>query len=200
MQWGGRGIPPPSFQDMQRHLREETLPRKIPKVWDPEPVLDIFMHWSLPLSCAQIVRKCAFIIALLSGRRQSELFNLKYNSNHLQLTDTFVQFIPAFLSKTDKAGKLGPSICLRAYREDASLCPVAIIRILLVERDALDVRYDHLFFNPSRPDSLVTLKTFKGFIARSLRDAGIDTPPGSTAASSTLGRGASIGNILRMGN
>jgi hypothetical protein len=102
-----------------------------------------------------------------------------------------------------KAGKLGPSICLRAYREDASLCPMAIIRTLLVERDALDVRHNRLFFNPSRPDSLVTLNTFKGFIARSLLDAGIDAPPGSmcaTAASSALGRGASIGDILRMGN
>jgi hypothetical protein len=40
-------------------------PRKMPKVWDQNPVLDIFMHWTLPLSCAQIVRKCAFIIAIL---------------------------------------------------------------------------------------------------------------------------------------
>jgi hypothetical protein len=149
------------------------------------------------------VRKCAFIVALLSGSQQSELFNLKCDSNHLQLTDTFVQFIPASLSKTDKAGRLGPSICLRAYRKYASLCPVAIISALLVERDALDVCHNHLFFNPRHPDSLVTLVTFKGFIERNLRDAGIDSLPGSThatAASSALGRSASIGDILRMGN
>jgi hypothetical protein len=65
---------------------------------------------------------------------------------------------------------------------------VAIIRALLVERDTLDVRHSRLFFNSSRLDSLVTLDTFKGFTTR------------ATAASSALGRGASIGNILRMGN
>jgi hypothetical protein len=141
---------------------EKRPPRKIPKVWDPDPVLQIFMHWNLPLSCARIVRKCAFIVALLSGRRLSELFDLKCDSNHLQLTNTFVQLIPALLSKSNRAGRIGPS--LRSYSEDASLCPVAIICALLVKRDALDIRHDHLFFNPRRQDSLVTLATFKGFI------------------------------------
>jgi hypothetical protein len=184
-------------------FKKRPPPRKMPKVWDPNPVLDIYMHWTLSLSCAQIVRKCAFIITIFSGRRLSELFNLKCDSNHLQLLDNFVQLVPAFLSKTDKASKIGHPICLRSYREDESLCPVAIIRALLEERDALDVRHDHLFFNPSRPNSLVTLDIFKGFITRSLRDTGIDASPGytrATAASSTLGRGASIGDILWMGN
>jgi hypothetical protein len=111
-----------------------------------------------------------------------ELFKLKCDSNHLQLSDTFVQLVPAFLSKTDKASKIGHPICLRAYRNNASLCPVAIIRALLEERDVLDVYHDRLFFNPSRPDSLVTLDTFKGFITRSLRDASIDAPPRFTRA------------------
>jgi hypothetical protein len=52
-------------------------PRKVPSVWVPTPVLDIFMHWRLPMSYAQLVRKCAFILAILSGRRLSDLFNLK---------------------------------------------------------------------------------------------------------------------------
>jgi hypothetical protein len=169
--------PTPSSPGCARNLSRRDPPRKIPKVWNPDPVLQIFMHWELPLSCAQIVRKCAFIVALLSGRRQSELFDLKCDSNHLQLTNTFVQFIPASLSKTDRVSRIGPSICLRSYSEDASLCPVAIIRAPLVERDALDIRHDRLFFNPRRPDSLVTLATSKGFIERSLRDAGIDHPP-----------------------
>jgi hypothetical protein len=55
-----------------------------------------------------------------------------------------------------------------------------------------------LFFNARRPDSMVTLE-----ILRSLRDAGIDDPLGSTRATAALslfGRGVSIGDILRMGN
>jgi hypothetical protein len=168
----------------------------MPKVWDSDPVLQIFMHWDLPLSCTQLVRKCAFIVAILSGRLLSELSDLKCDENHLQLMNVFVQFIPASLSKTDRASRIGPSICLRSYSQDASLCPVAIIRALLEERDALGIRHDHLFFNPTCPDSLVILAIFKGFIERSLRDAGIDAPLGS----STLGRGASMTDILHMGN
>jgi hypothetical protein len=61
-------------------------PRKVPSVWDPTPVLDIFMHWTLPLTCAQLVRKCTFILAILSGRRLSELFGLKCDVNHLQIS------------------------------------------------------------------------------------------------------------------
>jgi hypothetical protein len=65
-------------------------PCKVPSVWDPTPVLDMFMHWTLPLSCAQLVRKCTFILAILSGRRLSELFGLKCDVNHLQISNEFV--------------------------------------------------------------------------------------------------------------
>jgi hypothetical protein len=70
-------------------------------------------------------------------------------------------------------------------------------------RDVLDIRHDRLFFDARRPDSIVTLKTFRGFISRCLRDAGIDASPGSTrdtAASSALGREVCMGDILRMGD
>jgi hypothetical protein len=80
---------------------------------------------------------------------------------------------------------------------------VAVIRALLEARDALDIRHNRLFFNARHPDSIVTLEIFRGFITRSLRYAGIDAPPGSThatAASSALGRGVAMGDILRMGN
>jgi hypothetical protein len=54
------------------------------------------------------------------------------------------------------------------WREDESLCPVAVIGALMEARDTLDIRHDRLFFNAVRPDTIVTLKTFRGFITRSL--------------------------------
>jgi hypothetical protein len=137
-------------------------PRKVASVWDPTPVMDIFMHWTLPLSCAQLVRMCAFILAVTSGRRLSELFGLKCDDKHIQIYDDFVQLVPASLSKTDRVGHLGPPICLRSWRDDASICPVAIIRALLEERAVLDIRHDRLFFDVRRPDSIMTLETFRG--------------------------------------
>jgi hypothetical protein len=161
-------------------------PRKVPSVWDPTPVMDIFMHWTLPLSCAQLVRKCAFILAVTSGRRLSELFALKCDDKHIQIYDDFVQLVPASLSKTDRVGHLGPPICLRSWREDSSICPVAIILALLEERALLDICHNRLFLNVRRPDSIMTLKTFRGCISRCLRDAGIEAPPGATPATVAL--------------
>jgi hypothetical protein len=143
-------------------------PRKVPSVWDPTPVLDIFMHWPLPLSYAQLVRKCSFILAILSSRRLSEFFGFKCDASHLQISNNFVQLVPLSLSKTDRARRIGPPICLNSWRKDASLCPVAVICALLEARDALDIRHDRVFLNARRPDSMVTLKTFRGFIMRSL--------------------------------
>jgi hypothetical protein len=133
-------------------------PCKVPSVWDPTLVLDNFMHWHIPLSYAQLVRKCAFILAIFSGRCFSELFNLKCDVSHLQISNNLMQLVPASLSKTDKAGCIGPPICLKFWREDTSLCPVAVIRALLEARDALDIQHDQLFFNPRRPDFVMTLK------------------------------------------
>jgi hypothetical protein len=109
------------------------------------------MHWTLLLSYAQLVRKCTFILAILSGECLSELFGLKCDGNHLQISYDFVQLVPASLSQTDRAGRIGPPICLRSWREDASICTVAVIRALLEARDFLDIRHDKTLLQ--RPSS-----------------------------------------------
>jgi hypothetical protein len=48
-------------------------PLKVPSVWDPTPVLNIVMHGHFPLSYAQLVRKCAFI--LVGGTVDREIFS-----------------------------------------------------------------------------------------------------------------------------
>jgi hypothetical protein len=168
--------------------------------------MDLFMHWSLPLSRAQLVTKYAFILAITSARRLSELFSLKWmmcTGQHIQINDDFVQFVPASLSKTDRVGHLGLPIRLRAWKEDTSICPVALTYALLAERVVLDIRYDRFFFDIYHPDTVMSLESFRGYISRCLQDAGIDAPPGSTratVASSALGRGLSMADILRMGD
>jgi hypothetical protein len=146
------------------------------------------------------VRKSIFILAVFSGRRLSELFGLQCDDKHIQIYDDFVQLVPASLSKTDRVGHLRPPIRLRSWREDASICPVAIICALLEERA---IRHDPLFFDVCHLYSIMTLVTFRGCISKCLRDAGIEAQPGSTcatAASSALGRGVCMGDILRMGD
>jgi hypothetical protein len=71
-------------------FEKKPLPHKVPSVWVPTPVLDVFMHWRLTLGYAQLVRKCAFILAVLSGRRLLKLFNLKCDVSHLQISNVLV--------------------------------------------------------------------------------------------------------------
>jgi hypothetical protein len=153
-------------------------PRKVPSVWDRTPVLDNFMHWHLPLSYAQLVKKCAFILAILSGRHLTELFNLKCDVSHLLISDDFVQLVPAYLSMTDKTGRIGPPICLRSWREDESLCPVAFIRALMEARDALDIRHNRLFLSSglhSDPRNLQRIHHEKPPRRRHRRPSGLHT-------------------------
>jgi hypothetical protein len=100
--------------------------------------------------------------------------------------------VPSSLSKTDRAGHLGPPIHLKAWKEDVSICPVALTRALLNESVNLDIRHDRLFFDIHRPVTEMSLESFRGCIRRCLQDAGIEAPPGSTGAtvaSSALGYG-----------
>jgi hypothetical protein len=161
------------------------------------------MHWSLPLSRAQLMRKCAFIFAITSAKQLSKLFSLKCIGNHIQVNDDSVQFVPSSLSKTYCAGHFGPPICLKAWKEDASICPVPLTRTLLTERVNLDIRHYCLFFNIQRPDAEMSLASFQRCICWCLQDAGILAPPGSTCAttaSSALGRGVSMADILHLGD
>jgi hypothetical protein len=161
------------------------------------------MYWSLPLSCAQLMRKCAFSLAITSARRLSELFSLKCTNKHIQINDVFVQLVPASLSKTDRLGHLGLPIHLRSWKEDVSICPVAIIHTFLEERVVLDIRHDRLFFDVRHTDTIMSLESFRGCISQCLQNAGIEALAGSThaiAVSSALGRGVCMGDILRMGD
>jgi hypothetical protein len=151
--------------------------RKVPSVWDPALVLGRFMQWSLPLSHAQLLRKCAFIFAKTSARRLSDLFSLKCIGKHIQINDDFVQFVPSSFSKKDHT--------------------------LLTERVNLKICHDRLFFNIHRPEAEMSLESFRRCICWCLQDADIQASPGSmraTAASSALGRNMSMADILHLGN
>jgi hypothetical protein len=153
------------------------------------------MHWTLLLSCAQIVRSAP---SLLPSFPVDAYWNCS-TFNCLTILYSWCQHIyPRQIKQAASATPFASDRIGRTnlYAQWHSSAPSW-------KKDALDVRHDRLFFNTRRPDSLVTLDTFKGFITRSLRDAGIDAPPGSTpatTASSALGRGAAIGDILRKGN
>ena len=114
-----------------------------------------------------------------------------------------VQFVPQKLSKTDRPGHLGPPILIRAWPEDKSICPVAVIRELVSFRASLGILHPHLFFHCVHPHAPLTISDFRAAISKCLEDAGIVATPGSTramAASTAFARGASMWDVLRLGD
>ena len=75
---------------MKGIFTKRPLPRKIPAVWNPSKVLDLFQSWPLPLSLAQLLRKTAFLVTIITARRHSELSPLLCDPDHLQIDQDFL--------------------------------------------------------------------------------------------------------------
>lgn len=177
--------------------------RKKAPLWDPRKVLQTFQQAPDPLSIKDLIHKAAFIIAIVTGKRHSELHDLKSDNVHLTVTDSFVQFVPHKLSKTDRLNFLGDPFAIAAWSQEVSLCPVRVVTDLLSRKRQLLINHDSLFFSWDPPHPPLPLATFRNCILRSLRDAGIAATPGSTrstAASLAFARGATMADIMGMGS
>ena len=126
---------------MQGASNREARSRKFFPAWDIFPVLA-----SLRLSPFEPIESCdlsflsyktAFLIALASGRRCSEVHALRYNSLAKEPDGSIsLRFVPEFLAKNQPAGLPSPPIFIKPLTpllcsddEDRTLCPV---RALLV--------------------------------------------------------------------
>jgi hypothetical protein len=177
--------------------------RLVPSVWDPVPVMDLFMHWSLPLSRAQLVRKCFFILAITSARQLSELFSLQCSGQHIQINDDslFSLCWCPILRQILSATSVSPFVSELGRKTHPSaqwLSPAPSWKkelcwtFVMIASSSISIVRTSL-----------CLKSFRGCISRCLLDAGIEAPPGSlraTVASSGLGRGVCMADILLMGD
>ena len=76
-------------------------------------------------------RKLAFLLAMASSRRPSEIASLRSGPAFMIINPESVRFLPSQLSKTDRPDHLGPPILIRRLPAfsggDASLCPVSAL-------------------------------------------------------------------------
>jgi hypothetical protein len=57
-------------------FNERPSRRANPALWDPLKVLSVFQHWPVDLPLSNLIRKGAFLMALTTAKRPSELVNL----------------------------------------------------------------------------------------------------------------------------
>ena len=131
----------PLLRDVIRgvSLNEARSPKHFP-AWDVHPVLE-----SLRLPPYEPIESCdlkslscktAFLVALASGRRCSEIHALK-NSSFAREPDGSIslRFIPEFIAKNQPAGLPSPPIFIKPLEpflcdddEDRTLCPVRALK------------------------------------------------------------------------
>jgi hypothetical protein len=63
---------------------ERPSHRANPALWDPLNVLSVFQHWHVSLPLSSLMRKGAFLMAIATAKRPSELVALFCDDNHFQ--------------------------------------------------------------------------------------------------------------------
>ena len=142
-------------------------------------------------------------MSLATAKRASELQALLCDHLHFRREGNNIRFVPSRLTKTDRPGCLTPPFYVKPWAEDKCLCPVETVRLIMEERVRLRLQHSALFFHWTLPHQPMDAAAIGRCIAYCLGKAGIDATPGSTrsvAASAALAAGASLGDVLGMGN
>jgi hypothetical protein len=75
----------PLVKRLMRLVFNETPSRRAnPAPWDPLKVLDVFQHWPVDLPLSKLMRKGAFLMALTTAKRASELVALLCDDTHFR--------------------------------------------------------------------------------------------------------------------
>ena len=77
--------------------------------WD---VAKVFSSLSTASDFAAVQRKVAFLLAMASSRRPSEMASLRCDAAVMIINAESVRFLPSTLSKTDRQQHLGPPIVI----------------------------------------------------------------------------------------
>ena len=178
--------------------------RKMYHSWDVGKVFEVFVAWAPPLSFKQLQRKTAFLVAMATSRRPSELASLRCSAAFMSSSNSGLRFLPSALSKTDRDNHLGPPISVsRLDSGDKALCPVTSLEDLLSLRQSLNIAHDYIFCQFRPPFKRVSASVFSRRLAWPLREAGISAPPGSTrsiSVSDAFARGVDLKAILSAGD
>jgi hypothetical protein len=184
-------------------FNERPSCRANPAPWDPLKVLSVFLYWPVDLPLSSLMRKGAFLMALTTAKRAAELVALLCDGSHFRWEGQLIRFVPSPLSKTDHPGHLAPPFYVKPWKKDLSVCPVETIRLILKQRDRLRLQHSAVFFSCIFPHKPLDAAAVERCIKYCLVKAGIQASPGSTrsvAASAVLAGGASLGEVLRLGD
>jgi hypothetical protein len=174
-----------------------------PMLWDPLKVLSVFQHWPVNLPLSSLMRKGAFLMAIATAKRVSELVSLLSDANHFRWEGENICFTPSRLTKMDRPGYLSPPFYVKPWKEDLCVCPVETIKLVLLERNHLCLQHSAIFLSWTYPRKPLDAAAFNRCIQYCLVQAGIQATSGSirsVVASAALAHGASLSDVLCLGD
>ena len=193
----------PTISRLMKGVFQNRPPsRRMFQSWN---VAAVFENLPLPDSFVNAQRRCAFLLAMASSRRPSEIAALKCSPAFMKISPDKVRFLPPKLSKTDRQNHLGPPIAIQRLPTSTlqSPCPVVALEALLSFREEKNIAHDNVFSLPFAPFSPIDVSHFSGLIKECFRRAGISAPSGSTrsiSVSDAFAKGASIGEVMLAGD
>ena len=177
--------------------------RRLYPSWRIADVCKIFEDWPSPLPLGLLIKKTAFLLAMASSRRPSEISSFRISPQFFSSNATSARFVPTRLSKTDRPDHMSPAITVYRLLDDPSLCPVVATEQLIAARAPLAINHDYLFCAESAPYAPLSTSAFSRRISWILMRAGVSAPPGSTRAmsvSAAFSGSLDLGAILRAGD
>jgi hypothetical protein len=149
-----------------------------PALWDPLKVLSVFQDWPVVLPLSSLMRKGAFLMAIVTAKRAHELASLLSDANHFRWEGDAIRFTPSHLTKTDRPGHLCSPFYVKPWKEDLSVCPVETVRLILQERDRLRLSHNAIFFSWMHPhDQLDAAAAVFNIVSFKLASRRLPVPP-----------------------
>ena len=146
------------------------------QIWDTRVVLNQLRNWGpvVKLTLKQLTLKLCMMLALLGAARTQLL--QAFRTDKIDINDSRVSLRVDELVKTDRPGKVGHELILKAYPVDRRLCVVRTMqRYLYVTKDFRStLGKEQLFLSLNEPHTPVSKDTIAKWIRQMLDLSGID--------------------------
>ena len=156
--------------------------------WDVKPVLTYLssLHPVEKLELKTLTLKLIMLIALVSGQRGQTLHIL--DIAYMKEAPDVVEFLLSEHIKQSRPGYKAPSVILKAYPADSSLCVVTCLKEYLKRTKPLRGSETKLFISFVKPYKHISRETISRWIRSVMETAGVDTQvfkPHSTRSAAT---------------
>merc|ERR1712015_88566 len=101
-----------SSLDSYRAFFSAALRHVVSDSWNVGRVFDFFASWFSPLSFEQLQRKTAFLLAMASSKRPSELSSIRCSSAFMVIDEEKARFLPSRRSKMTLTIRFGEAFSI----------------------------------------------------------------------------------------